>query len=327
VTDTAASLIAVPCRTCIVSLCYTCPVAPTSHVGCAPLLVRAKGGTMPANARRSDALNYRRPELQRSWKRYALAVVLSLVGVLLRAALQPIVGFEESLMLLIVPVVLSAWLGGFGPGIVATTLSLTLGTFLFIQPVFSVAITNPRDLTRVLLFLVEGVIISAIGRFQNRPRVLRREQLLRQQSELLDQAHEAMMVWELGGAIRFWNRGAEELYGWTGGEAIGQVSHVLLRTQHPMPLVDFEALLQREQQWTGEVMHTTLDGRQIITESRLTVVAQDDGSALVLETNRDISARQAAEAQLQAHSRKLQVLADASHAFAAAGADYQILLN
>ena len=55
----------------------------------------------------------------------------------------------------------------------------------------------------------------------------------RRQARLLELSREAILAWELGGAIVYWNTGAEELYGYPRGEAVGRVSHQLLRTVHP----------------------------------------------------------------------------------------------
>ena len=38
---------------------------------------------------------------------------------------------------------------------------------------------------------------------------------------LLALVHEAIMIRNMDGRINYWNRGASEMYGWTGKEAIG----------------------------------------------------------------------------------------------------------
>jgi PAS domain S-box-containing protein len=116
-------------------------------------------------------------------------------------------------------------------------------------------------------------------------------------TELLDESHEAVLLWRLGGAIVSWNRGAEELYGWRASEAIGQSSHALLRTrQGGRGMDEVERILAREGRWKGELEHTARDGRGVLVEGRL-VVRSHDGEALVLEMNRDITERRKAEVE------------------------------
>ena len=52
----------------------------------------------------------------------------------------------------------------------------------------------------------------------------RAEAALRREADLLHLSHDAIIVWRLGGGIESWNRGAEELYGFTEKEVIGRVS-------------------------------------------------------------------------------------------------------
>jgi PAS domain S-box-containing protein len=127
----------------------------------------------------------------------------------------------------------------------------------------------------------------------------RTEDALEQQANLLEQAHDAVLVWELSGAITYWNRGAEQLYGFSRQEALGRVSHQLLQTEHPLPATVFEAALERDGEWSGELKHTTRDGRAITVESRHVLMRQADGRDRVLETNRDISERRRAEEALR----------------------------
>lgn len=125
------------------------------------------------------------------------------------------------------------------------------------------------------------------------------EQALRQQANLLEQSHDAIFVWELPRTIVYWNRGAEELYGFSREEAIGRPSHELLQTEHPTATPDFDATLERDGEWAGELTHTTRDGRRITVESRHVLMHEPDGRRLVLETNRDITERKRTEQALE----------------------------
>ena len=127
----------------------------------------------------------------------------------------------------------------------------------------------------------------------------RAEDALKRQANLLEQTHDAIIVWELPRKIIFWNRAAEQLYGFSREEAIGRPSHELLQTEHPVPTPVFDAQLEREGEWKGELTHTTRDGRKILVESRQVVVREADDRSLVLETNRDITERKQTEESLQ----------------------------
>jgi PAS domain S-box-containing protein len=136
----------------------------------------------------------------------------------------------------------------------------------------------------------------------------RAEDALRRQANLLEQTHDAIIVWDFPRTIIFWNRGAEQLYGYSREEAIGRHSHELLQTVHPLPTPVFEASLERDGEWKGELTHTARDGRKILVESRHVLIREPDGRRLVLETNRDITEQKRAEGALR------QAQADLAHA-------------
>ncbi|MGH9468963.1 MAG: PAS domain-containing protein, partial [Terriglobia bacterium] len=54
--------------------------------------------------------------------------------------------------------------------------------------------------------------------------------------EMLELVYSAVLVRDIFGVITFWNREAERLYGWSEREALGQVSHDLLRTKFAEPI-------------------------------------------------------------------------------------------
>lgn len=125
-----------------------------------------------------------------------------------------------------------------------------------------------------------------------------KEAQLSNQAELMNLAEEALIVREMGGIIRSWNRGAESLYGWTASQAVGQRLHVLLGT--PIDTVAaIEKALRETGHWEGEMAHTTRDGRRIDVEAHKTAIQTGSGVTLVLESLRDVTERKRAEAALR----------------------------
>jgi PAS domain S-box-containing protein len=129
---------------------------------------------------------------------------------------------------------------------------------------------------------------------------------LRKQAELIDQSYDALVVWELGGAITSWSKGAEELYGFSKHEAVGRDSNRLLKTIFPAPVEEFEEALRQTNRWAGELLHTRKDGERIVVYSRLKVVNQN-GRAYVLQSNRDVTERKRAEEALRQTEHRFEM--------------------
>jgi len=132
------------------------------------------------------------------------------------------------------------------------------------------------------------------------------ERHLSQYAELLDLAHDTIIVRDLERRILSWNRGAENTYGWTRAEAVGQDIHALLQTQFSESLGAVMSTLFQEGQWEGELLHTCKNGELLIMESRK--VLQRDAAGWptgILEINRDVTARRRAEQALEERAREL----------------------
>jgi two-component system CheB/CheR fusion protein len=121
----------------------------------------------------------------------------------------------------------------------------------------------------------------------------RSQEMLRQQTELLNQAHEPIIMWELHGAVSYWNKAAEETYGFTHEQAQGRrVDELLLAVP---PYEAYKEELQRDGYWTGELVHTRRDGQKIIVESRMVVVTDTEGRRRVVQADRPITQRKESE--------------------------------
>jgi PAS domain S-box-containing protein len=152
--------------------------------------------------------------------------------------------------------------------------------------------------------------------------ILRLQEALRRHAALLDLTPDGIFVRRMDGTITSWGSGAERLYGYTKGEAIGRTVQALLRTRYSMPPGEIEAQLEMTNQWTGELVHTAKDGREVIVESRWRATRDERGGiAELLESNVDVTARKRAEEALrranaelsEADRRKNEFLATLSH--------------
>ena len=132
---------------------------------------------------------------------------------------------------------------------------------------------------------------------------------LAEQARLLDLSTDAIIVRDLQGTIRFWNRGAEELYGWSQSEALGKQKHQLLQTEFSEPLEQITDRLQREGRWAGELVQRRRDGGRIHVSTRWVL---DSGMAgrlpRVLITDNDITLRKQAEELMRSEAKRLDAL-------------------
>jgi PAS domain S-box-containing protein len=106
--------------------------------------------------------------------------------------------------------------------------------------------------------------------------------------------------------IVLWNRGAEVFYGFTREEALGRISHDLLKTEFPATREEVDAVLVNDGHWEGELTHTRRDGRRVTVASHQVLHRNEHGEPVgILEVNNDISDRKEAERKLNEHALKL----------------------
>ncbi|MEZ4682697.1 MAG: PAS domain S-box protein [Caldilineaceae bacterium] len=142
---------------------------------------------------------------------------------------------------------------------------------------------------------VANTLAAAIVRHRTVTELRTNEAALRRYVDMLQASYDAILVWHPQSGIEFWNHGAEELYGFSADEAIGQITHELLHTQHPESLAAIMARLESDGAWEGELVHQTKDGHTVYVSTRHQLIVGDNGDHVILEINRDITAQKAAE--------------------------------
>ncbi|HSU53541.1 MAG TPA: PAS domain S-box protein [Candidatus Dormibacteraeota bacterium] len=121
--------------------------------------------------------------------------------------------------------------------------------------------------------------------------------VLHEQAQMLDLAN--VMARDLEDRVILWNSGMQKMYGWTKEEALGKVSHRLLKSLLPEPLDKIRETLFEKGRWEGEIGHVRKDGQPLLVSSLWILHHDPQGKpAAILEINNDITERKNAEEQV-----------------------------
>ena len=155
---------------------------------------------------------------------------------------------------------------------------------------------------------VRGIVVHATDITERK----RNEQDLQLQAELLDLAHDAVIVRDPPeNRVTFWNREAQHIYGYSRTEALGEVTHDLLATIFPESREAVDEALARDGRWVGELRHTRKDGDVIVVSSRQSLQRGADGRSIaIIELNSDITEAKRADDALRDAQLRLKAIFD-----------------
>jgi PAS domain S-box-containing protein len=231
---------------------------------------------------------------------YRYLIALWLVGGAM-IAMVTWVGFELDLKprvvvpIYLIVIVLLSLLDSFISSVIFSLMVAGCLDYFFFEPIFSFQMWDVQDWLTLIAFFFTSLAITGLVR-----RVRQFGEVQSQQARLLDLTHDAVFVKDVNNVVRYWNRGAEELYGWKRGEAAGKITQDLLKTVFPAPLTDIDQILSRTGRWEGELVHTTRTGERVTVESRWSLQRDAEGKPIgTLESNTDITERKRAETALR----------------------------
>jgi PAS domain S-box-containing protein len=136
------------------------------------------------------------------------------------------------------------------------------------------------------------------------------------ESNLLNLTHDAIFVRDMNGTVKYWNRGAEELYGWPAEQAVGRVSQVLLKTIFPVSVEQIQEEVIGAGRWEGELVQTKKDGSQVVVFSRLSLQSDERNEPVaIIVINNDITKRKRAEEVARRSEKELRDVVNAVPAF------------
>jgi PAS domain S-box-containing protein len=239
---------------------------------------------------------------------YLFAVLMCILAWFLSIATDVWVGPPLPALPFVMATVLSAGAGGMNPGLLATAAGVVVAFFGIHQRIGEGNLLLQRGVVTLFFYALVGVMISALCDQLHR---YRREAL--RQARFCEEAHDAIFAWQLEGPVLYWNRGADELYGFDKTAALRSITHPLLGAENRAVFEDVKATLLRTGQWLGELTHRTSDGREVRVESRMRLI-REGAQRTVVEADRDVTQRMhTLEALREADRRKDDFLATLAH--------------
>jgi two-component system, LuxR family, sensor kinase FixL len=239
------------------------------------------------------------------WVVYALTPAAVALAFVVRLSLLPVLHSQTVFLYFVPAVLVAAAVGGVGPGLLATALSLLCTFTVFIDPLdlTTVWLTNSTAFMLICVGISWGGELLRRGR--TRTLAMTDEALAREAhvQSILDTVPEAMIVISDHGIIQSFSIAAERLFGYSAAQAIGQNVKVLM----PAPYREAHDGYLLRYMRTGE--------RRIIGIGRVVVGLRKDGSTFPMELAvgemhsgrqrfftgfiRDLTERQKTEARLQ----------------------------
>ena len=144
------------------------------------------------------------------------------------------------------------------------------------------------------------------------------EERLRFQARLLDTVGEAVIALDLDGRVSYWNRAAEDLYGWPSEEVMGgRLREMVVPEDLRGRAEEIAAQLREGRAWTGGFEVRRRDGTTFPVEATDTPVFGEDGGLIgVIGVLRDVTERKETEEALRRSEAELfSVLESITDAF------------
>ena len=151
--------------------------------------------------------------------------------------------------------------------------------------------------------LEQGLVTGTVVAFRDVSDRKRFEERLIEQAALLDIVPDAILVKDMSQRIIFWNKGAQEMYGWSAAEAMGRESRELLQLDEAQSDEAFRLLLSKGE-WRGEMIEKTKDNRFLTVDVRWTLIRDKEGQPKsILAIKADITHEKKLEEQIMRAQR------------------------
>jgi PAS domain S-box-containing protein len=249
---------------------------------------------------------------------YGVAIASVMVATLLRLVLDPVLGTRFPFATLFFAVLVSAWIGGFGPAVLASLSGAAAASWFLLAPRYRLFPDDVESLGGLVLYLGVSLGIAVIGgamrRAQSRAEAASRAELLRREQlqVTLRSIGDAVITTDMNGIVTSLNSVAATLTGWPDSTAVGhpldEVFHIV-NEQTRQPVANPALTALKHGTIVGLANHTVLiarDGSESPIDDSAAPIRDDDGTVRgVVLIFRDVSERRRSEAVILSREQEL----------------------
>ncbi len=221
------------------------------------------------------------------------------------ACLQFGLSFATTAFIYLLVIALLSLMDSFMASALFSFVAISCLNYFFVEPRYTFRVNLAEDLATLIAFLLTAFVVTGLIRHMRKS-----AEQLRERALLLDLTQDAVLVCDASDVITSWNRGAEQLYGWSRQDAVGKARQELLQTVYPISLEVAKAKLLSTGRWEGEIAQTTRGGVKLDVECRWSLQLDRKGRLQgILETHHDVTERRQTKEIL--HRSRAAYLAEA----------------
>ncbi|MFA6119925.1 MAG: EAL domain-containing protein [Sideroxydans sp.] len=260
----------------------------------------------------------------KQWQTYLFAVILTLLTLLIHHDIAVPLEEHAFLILFIFPVILSAAIGGMGPGLLATLLSAVLVSYFVLPPIGSFRIERTQDLFQLGVLLVNGLLVSylsamLLGAYQRSEQerlntlahLADKEQAMQLLNSIAEGSTDAIYVQDMQGHFIFLNQAAARFIGKDIQELLGKSITDIFPPEQAAHIQDNDRrVLQDDQTITVQETAATQSGETFFSTTKGPIHDVDGKTIGLFGVARDITEHERIGATLRQQEETYRSLFD-----------------
>lgn len=145
----------------------------------------------------------------------------------------------------------------------------------------------------------DGSVVGVLGIARDITERKRAEERIREQAALLDVTDDAIVVCDLTGTITYWNKNAQQFFGYDAERALGKQIATTMSSNGSSEIPSALEFVLRNGDWHGTWSHKNKDGKELVVESRWMLIRNgEDSPRSIFIVNTDVTERKNLEARL-----------------------------